>query len=351
MRRAAGSPYLKTSYEEDLALVGRPLVAGWLAALVVALLAAPLVATPLVLDLLCRTAVAVVGAQALNLLTGYAGLVSLGHAGLIAAGAFTSAILAAEAGVPFPLTLVAATVVGGVVGLAVGVPSLRLKGLYLALSTLALHFVILYAAGEYESGRGYSSGILLARPRWLDGALAWYYLLVGAAAAVSLFCLNLARTRPGRAWMAIRDRDVAAAATGVDVTRYKLIAFVVSSALTALCGSLWAYYNKFVSVEAFGFFMTIEYIAMIVIGGTGSVLGSILGAIFVTVLPYGVDEVVNALPVADRLQTHLFAVKFGAFGLLMALFLLLEPRGLVSLWGRLRTWAVLWPFRYHPLRG
>ena len=350
-----GSPYLKTSYPRDSALAGTAFLRTWLAVFGAAALAFPLVATPLLIDLACRTAIAVVGAHALNLLTGYTGLVSLGHAGLIAAGAFTSAILVEELKAPFGVAFGSSIVVGALLGLVVGIPSLRLKGLYLALSTLALHFVILYLVGEYQSGRGFATGLLVPRPAvgafTLSGATAWYYALLGAAALTTLFCLNLVRTRPGRAWMAIRDRDIAAATTGVNVTYYKLLAFVVSSALTAFCGSLWAYYNGFVSVEAFSFFMTIEYIAMIIIGGMGSILGSILGAFFVTVLPYAVDAAVNALPVPARLHTHLFAVKFGAFGLLMALFLVLEPRGLVRIWSRVKTYFDLWPFRYHPLKG
>jgi branched-chain amino acid transport system permease protein len=336
-------------------LAGTAFLRTWLAVFGAAALAFPLVATPLLIDLACRTAIAVVGAHALNLLTGYTGLVSLGHAGLIAAGAFTSAILVEELKAPFGVAFGCSIVVGALLGLVVGIPSLRLKGLYLALSTLALHFVILYLVGEYQSGRGFATGLLVPRPAvgafTLSGATAWYYALLGAAALTTLFCLNLVRTRPGRAWMAIRDRDIAAATTGVNVTYYKLLAFVVSSALTAFCGSLWAYYNGFVSVEAFSFFMTIEYIAMIIIGGMGSILGSILGAFFVTVLPYAVDAAINALPVPARLQTHLFAVKFGAFGLLMALFLVLEPRGLVRIWSRVKTYFDLWPFRYHPLKG
>ena len=350
-----GSPYLKTSYPGDSALAGTAFLRTWIAVFGAAALAFPLVATPLLIDLACRTAIAVVGAHALNLLTGYTGLVSLGHAGLIAAGAFTSAILVEELKAPFGVAFGSSIVVGALLGLVVGIPSLRLKGLYLALSTLALHFVILYLVGEYQSGRGFATGLLVPRPAvgafTLSGATAWYYALLGAAALTTLFCLNLVRTRPGRAWMAIRDRDIAAATTGVNVTYYKLLAFVVSSALTAFCGSLWAYYNGFVSVEAFSFFMTIEYIAMIIIGGMGSILGSILGAFFVTVLPYAVDAAINALPVPARLSTHLFAVKFGAFGLLMALFLVLEPRGLVRIWSRVKTYFDLWPFRYHPLKG
>lgn len=349
------SPYLKTSYAEDSALLHTPFLRAWFGLFVVAALAFPFIATPLLLDLACRTAIAIVGAQALNLLTGYTGQVSLGHAGLIAAGAFTSAILVQELSAPFWIAVPSSLVVGALLGLLVGIPSLRLKGLYLALSTLAMHFVILWLLNEYQSGRGFSTGLELPRPTlgsWkLAGASAWYYVLLAVASAVTIFCINLVRSRPGRAWMAIRDRDVAAAAAGVDVAYYKLLSFVVSSALTAFCGSLWGYYNGFVSVEAFSFFMTIEYIAMIVIGGMGFILGGILGALFVTMLPYGVDALINALPGTGGLQTQLFAVKFGAFGLLMALFLVLEPQGLVRIWTRIRAYFLLWPFKYPPLRG
>ena len=252
------------------------------------------------------------GAHALNLVTGYAGQVSLGHAGLMAAGAFTAGILSEELGAPFWLALPAAVLVGALLGVVVGIPSLRLRGLYLALSTLALHFVILYLASEYQSGRGFATGLLVPRPK------------VGPWTLASM---------------------------GVNVAAWKVLAFVVSSALTAFGGGLWAYYLGFVSVEAFSFFLTVEYIAMVVIGGLGSVLGAILGATFVTVLPYAVDAIVNLVPVPDRVHTHLFAVKFAAFGLLMAVFLILEPRGLVSVWSRVRTYFDLWPFRYHPLKG
>jgi len=336
-----------------VALLNTPVRRTWFAVFVVGALAVPFFGNALVVDLLCRTALAVIGAQALNLLTGYTGLVSLGHAGLMAAGAFASGILTAELGAPFWIALPAAPLVGGLLGFLVGIPSLRLKGVYLALSTLALHFVILYVAAEYQSARGFSTGLLIPRPTLgpltIAGGRAWYYTLLVLAAATTLFCLNLVRTRAGRAWMAIRDRDIAAATTGINVTRYKLMAFVVSSAITAFGGSLYGYYAGFVSVEAFTFFTAIEYIAMITIGGLGSVLGSILGAAFVTLLPYGVDALINVLPVGERVQSHLFAVKFGAFGLLMALFLVLEPRGLVSIWSRVRTYFDLWPFRYHPL--
>src|SRR3989442_1713289 len=257
---AHGGGYFKTTYASDLALVDTRLRRTALAALIVALLVLPRLTSPFVLDLVAQTALAAVGALALNLLTGLAGQISLGHAGFIAAGAFTTAVL--------------------VVGLSV-------------------------------------------TPQ---------------------------RSRAGRAWMAIRDREIAAESVGIDVARYKVLAFVWSSAITAVAGALFAYQRAFVSVEAFGFFLAIEYIAMITIGGLGSALGAVLGAAFVTLLPYGIDAVVAGLRVPGGAEYYLFPLKFGAFGLLMAAFLIFEPQGLVGIWRRARNWPSLWPLRYRPLR-
>ena len=351
---AYGSGYFKTSYQADMALVDTRLRKASLALLLLALAFLPAVATPFVLDLAAQAALAAIGALALNILTGLAGQISLGHAGFLAAGAFTAAILVEEFKTPAIVNLGAAALVGAVLGLAVGAPSLRLKGLYLALGTLAMHFIVLYGGGEYQQLRGFHTGVVVPHlkigPLLLNNTTRWYYALVAAGGVVVVFSVNLARTRPGRAWMAIRDRDIAAATLGINLARYKLLAFVVSSVLTAVAGGLWAYQRNFVSVEAFTFFTTIEYIAMIIIGGLGSVLGAILGTIFVTLLPYGIDVAMASLKLPGGAETYLFPVKFGVFGLLMALFLIFEPQGLVGIWRRVRNWVVLWPLKYRPLR-
>ena len=351
---ALGGGYFKTSYEADLALIDTRLRRVAAGALVLGLLLLPRLASSFVLDLASQTALAAVGALALNVLTGLAGQVSLGHAGFLAAGAFTTAALV-ERGVVSPLvTVPAAAAVGAALGLLVGVPSLRLKGLYLALGTLAMHHVVLYVAGEMQARAGGNTGFTIPPARLgalvLRGTVAWYYALVLAAAVVLVLTVNLQRSRAGRAWMAIRDRDVAAASVGIDVARYKLAAFVWSSVVTALAGTLFAYQRGFVSVEAFGFFVAVEYIAMIIIGGLGSALGAVLGAALVTLLPYGIDAAVAAA-VPGAADYYIFPAKFGAFGLLMALFLIFEPLGLVGIWRRVRNWFFLWPFRHRPLRG
>src|SRR5438034_5583164 len=351
---ARGGGYFKTTYASDLALVDTRLRRVTLAALVVALLVLPRVASPFILDLVAQTALAAIGALALNLLTGLAGQVSLGHAGFIAAGAFTTGLLV-ENGLRSPLiALPAAAVVGAALGIVVGIPALRLKGLYLALGTLALHHVVLYACAEFQNHWGANTGVSVPPPAlgpWvLKGVVAWYFALTLAAALTLALSVNLRRSRAGRAWMAIRDREIAAESVGIDVARYKVLAFVWSSAITAVAGALFAYHRAFVSVEAFGFFLAVEYIAMIIIGGLGSALGAVLGAAFVTLLPYGIDALVAGVS-PDAAQYYVFPAKFGAFGLLMALFLLFEPLGLVGLWRRVRNWFALWPFRHRPLRA
>src|SRR5713101_6007439 len=210
------SGYFRTSYAQDLALVETRFQRAWLAAFVAALLAFPLIASPFQLDLACQVFLACIGSLSLMLLTGYAGQISLGHAGLIAAGAFTVGILFRELNAPFWVTLPAAAVVGALLGIIFGLPSLRLRGLYLAVSTLALHFVVIYLGGEYESRRGFSTGIVIDPPKLGSIAItdgrAWYFILLAAAASTLLLCLNLLRARTGRAWRAIGSHETVAEA-------------------------------------------------------------------------------------------------------------------------------------------
>src|SRR5262249_32586053 len=215
---------------------------------ILALLAFPLIASPFQLDLASQVFLAAIGALSLMLLTGYAGQISLGHAGLMAAGAFTVGILFREANAPFWITLPAAALVGGLLGVIFGLASVRLRVLCLAVSTLALHFVVIYIGGEYESRWGFSTGIVIDPPKLGSFAItdprAWYFILLAAAAATLVLCLNLLRARTGRAWRAIRAHETVAEALGIGIAGYKLLAFVISSALTAVAGALFAYYPR-----------------------------------------------------------------------------------------------------------
>jgi branched-chain amino acid transport system permease protein len=343
----------RTTYARDMSLVDTIPRRVGLAGLAALLLALPHLASAVVVEVVSQTALAAIAALALHLLTGMAGQVSLGHAGFLAVGAFTVGVLSEEARAPALVTLPAAALAGALVGLAVGIPSLRLKGLYLALGTLAMHYVVLYAGGEYQARWGFNTGLsvppLTAGPLRIRSAMAWYYTLVALAAVSAFLCVNLTRSRVGRAWVAVRDRELAAASLGIAVARYKLLAFVASSVMTSVAGALWAYQRSFVSIEAFGFTVTLEYIAMVIIGGLGSVLGALIGTVFVTLLPYGIDAAVAALGHGPG-EYYLFPLKFGAFGVLMALFLMFEPEGLVGIWRRARNWLLLWPLRHRPLQ-
>lgn len=357
MSRAAprASGYFRTDYKQDLQLVQT--WTEWIAlfAFAAVLVGTPFVVSPFLLDLCCQVFLAAIGALSLMLLTGYAGQISLGHAGLIAAGAFTTGILAREIHAPFWLTLPASAVTGIGLGLIFGLPSLRLRGLYLAVSTLALHFIVIYLGGEYETKRGFSTGILVDPPSllgWkLTGGRAWYFVLLVFAAGTLLCCTNLLRSRSGRAFRAIQARESVAEALGIGIAQYKLLAFVISSGMTAVSGCLFAYYRGFVSIEAFDLFLSIQYVAMIIVGGMGSLLGALLGAAFVTTFPYGIEALLKFLPNAKAFAGDIFAVNYAAFGVVMILFLVLEPLGLVGIWRRVQNYFLLWPFKYRPIAG
>lgn len=305
------------------------------------LVAVPFVASSMAMDIVNQILLASIGAIALMLLTGFAGQISLGHAGLLAAGAFTAGILSRELGAPFWVGVPAAGLTGALLGVTFGLPSLRLRGIYLAVSTLALHFVVVYLGGEYETRRGYSTGILIDPPVLFGHELwdprDWYPLLLLCAGLTWLGARNLLRSRTGRAWAAIHDTETVAAALGIHVPRAKLTAFVVSSAITAMAGALFAFYRGFVSIEAFSLFVTIQYVAMIIIGGMGTLIGAVLGAAFVTVLPHAIEWGTSLLPSSRSLAGAIFAINYAAFGVIMIAFLALEPGGLVGIARRLRA--------------
>jgi len=310
-----------------------------LAVLAAGLVIYPFVASFTYIDIANQIFLACVGALSLMLLTGYAGLISLGHAGLLAAGAFTAGILYRETGAPFWIGIPAAAMMGALLGVLFGLPSLRLRGIYLAVSTLALHFVVIYVGGEYETRRGFSTGILIDPPTVFGYEIweprIWYVILLAFAVFTFIISRNLLRSRTGRAWNAIHGTETVASAMGIHVARAKLTAFVVSSAITAVAGALFAYYRGFVSIEAFSLFLTIQYVAMIIIGGMGSLVGAILGAIFVTLFPYIIEGSTSFLPGAQYLAGSIFALNYAAFGIVMILFLVFEPNGLVGIGRRI----------------
>jgi branched-chain amino acid transport system permease protein len=293
--------------------------------------------------------IAVIGAVALNILTGNARLVSLGQAAFLGIGAFTAGILQRAYDVPFFVALAAAAVAGAAVGYLIALLSLRLRALYVAVTTLVLHFAVTTIFSFVQAVFLDSSGIILPLPSLgfmtIRTPQQWYYFLLIIAAMTVVGALNILRSYIGRRWIAVGEHDVAAEALGVPVTKAKLSVFATTSAVVAFAGALYAYYIGTFSFESYNFGLAISYLAIIIVGGMGSVLGSVLGAIFITLLPHVLDEIFLFLQL--RLAANVLAgIHQIIFGLLIVGFLLFEPRGLAELWRRFRSAAADWPFRY-----
>ncbi len=340
---------LRTRYGDDIALLDTAFVRFWALVGLVCALALPQFLTNYWAGVFNETLITIIGALALNLLMGTTGQISLGHAGFVAAGAFTVAILLSISPMPVIVPLVASGLVGAVLGIVVGVPALRLKGLYLAVSTLAAHFVIVVSLGQYQAFVSYGSGFTIDPPTILGVALTsekrWCYFLLPVALGVLVINANWLRSAYGRAWLAIKNKEVAAEALGVSAARFKLTAFAASTALTCFAGGLWAYHTGFVSIEAFDFNMLVQFLAVVIIGGLGSLLGVILGSILVVVLPHLISSGMEASPLLKGSGMQVFEIQNLLFGATMLAFLILEPRGLAGIWARVRFYFELWPFK------
>jgi branched-chain amino acid transport system permease protein len=308
------------------------------------------------LDILNRAAIAAIGAIGLNLLTGTCGLISIGHAGFLALGGMVAAILGQIAWLPFPVILVCSAVAGGVVGLGVGLPALRLRGLYLVLSTLAFYYLFLYGVRVWQShlsSVGALTGLSLPAPDLgivpITSARAWFYLLGVMLVGVGLISTNILRSRTGRAWLAIRDHELVAASMGIHTQFFKLVAFTISSAITGFAGALLAYYNGTFSADFYTIELSIIYFAMIIIGGLGSIFGSILGALFVTAMPPLITAAVASAGIPSAWQVeYVLPAEVVLYGLLIVLVLLFWPGGLIALWRRAHEHLKTWPLGRAP---
>lgn len=347
---AVPAGHYQTTYLGDMARRKTAFQKARLVALILSLVALPFVISPHYLNITTSIALAVPGALALSLLTGVAGQISLGNAAFLGIGATTAAVTSQQMHLPFLVSLLIAGTVAGMVGVAVGFPSLRVRGLYLIIATLALHFIIAYTIQRVQEARVGPGGFILETPTIgplvISSGRSWYAVLMIFAVVVTTIHINLVRSRIGRAWLAIRERDMAAEIVGVPVARYKITVFAATSAIIGIQGALLAYYVGAVSYEMFPLSLALAYIAMVIIGGLGSHVGAIYGAIFVTALPYVLTALFAGLPegLATRLNQSAFDVQAGIYGLLVIVVLLVEPRGLAEVTRRLREYFVLWPF-------
>ena len=350
------SGVFKTSYAADMALYPLP-IARWTVAALAALfiVVAPLALGNYPLSILNLILIAVVGALGLNILVGYTGQISIGTGAFMSVGAYTAAKLVVVFNAPFWVALPAAGLMAATVGAIVGIPSLRIKGIYLAIATLAAQLIIEWTINHVEwiSG-GVQASINVPRPSVFGTQLTSerqiYLFLMFFVVLALVTTLNLVRSRIGRAFIAIRDQDIAAEIIGINIFRYKLYAFAISSFFAGVTGALESYYLGIANYEQFQIDVSIDYLAMVIIGGLGSVLGSVLGAIFVTLLPIATRWFLEAsgglfFSQADMLNV-IPNLRLVIFGGLIIFFLVVEPEGLNRLWRNIRNYFRVWPFSY-----
>jgi branched-chain amino acid transport system permease protein len=323
----------------------------WLGLFLAFLLVFPFVANPYILYVANMIGFAIIGAIGLNLLTGFTGQISLGHAAFIGVGAYTSAILVTRLGFSFWLSLPFAGLTAAAAGVVIGLPSLRIKGLYLCVATLAAQFIFEFIFIHWESMTKGISGMHVPPPQIGGFVFAtekeYYWLTLFFVVLAVSYARNLVRSRMGRAFIAIRDRDLSAEIIGINLLRYKLAAFAISSFYAGVAGALWVSFLKVVTPDHFPFMLSIQYLAMIIVGGLGSVLGSIFGAVFMTLVPEALNAASEILkrfaPGNESIVVPLKDVVFGSF---IVFFLIFEPRGLAEIWSRIKTFFRLWPFSY-----
>lgn len=327
-------------------------IAVWLG--VVVLCAAPLVLGRYELGLLITIGFSAIAALGLNILVGFTGQISIGHAAFFGFGAFASALLA-EHGVPVPLAIWGAGLMTAVVGLVFGAPAARLKGLYLAIATLAAQFILedFFARARWFSG-GVAGRVTDSYTLFglrFDREETYFYIVLAHLIVMFAAAANLMRTRDGRALIAVRDHYLSAEMMGINLAYYRTLSFGIASFYAGVGGALYAHYLLFVSVEAFNILYSIQFLAMIIIGGLGSIMGSLMGAAFMVLLPEivqaGADLLSGgAIDRALRLGASISFLREMAIGAAIILFLVFEPDGLAHRWRMIRAYWKLYPFSH-----
>ena len=334
----------KTTYDQDIDLAKHGGHRFWYGLLVVLLFASPWILSEYGLAQLTFVLIYGIVGLGLMLLAGFTGLFSIGHAAFLGVGAYTEAALV-NAGLPFPLALACASGLSAAVGVIVGLPALRVKGMYLGISTMAFGFIVAEVFARWESVTGGNAGLHVKPPAlggWkLDSGVEFYLLCLVLAIVSTLAILNLLRSPTGRAFVAIRDSEISAQSMGIHLARYKTLSFAVSAALAGLGGALYAHMIKFLSPDQFDIVQSIDLLLMVVIGGLGSVHGAFLGAIFLITMPQLINAAKDFLPDAVGQAPGLKAAVYGA---VLIAFVLFEPLGLYGRWLKVRTFFTIFPF-------
>jgi branched-chain amino acid transport system permease protein len=334
----------KTSYEQDIALAKHGGHRLWYGLLIAVLLVAPFLLPEYWLAQLSFVLIYSIVGLGLMLLAGFTGQVSIGHAAFMGVGAYAQAYLTNH-GIPFFVALAIGMTLSAAVGVIVGAPALRVKGIYLGIATLSFGFIVEEIFARWEDVTGGNAGLSVKPPEIfglkLDTDTSFYYLCLGLCVIVTLAVLNLLRAPTGRAFVAIRDSEISAQSMGINLARYKGLAFAISAAVAGIAGALYAHKMRFISPDQFSLIQSIDLLLLVVVGGLGFVHGAFLGAIFLITLPQlialGKDYLPDAIGGAAGLQAVIY-------GIVLVAFVLFEPLGLYGRWLKIRTWFQMFPF-------
>jgi branched-chain amino acid transport system permease protein len=318
-------------------------------AFLIFLFTCPLFFSDRILTIMTIIGITIISVHGLSILTGYCEQISLGHVAFMAVGAYTSAVLCAKLGWPFWLALPCAALAAGLVGVIFGLPSLRVKGFYLIVATVAAYFIIMWVILQLRDVTGGADGMAVPRPEIGDFVFksksSWFYLVMIIACLATFLAQNLVRSRVGRAFIAIRDNELAAEVMGVNLWAYKLLAFFIGCVYAGVAGSLLVHYFAFASPTQFPFIDSVWYLGMLIVGGMGSTAGAVFGAVSLRLL----DELVTMVgPILSAVVAPQAAASLALIsrGVVIMLFLIFEPRGLAHRWELIKAYYRLWPFSH-----
>ncbi|MCB2187959.1 MAG: branched-chain amino acid ABC transporter permease [Deltaproteobacteria bacterium] len=347
---------MKRDYYEDIRLWDSGWQVAWTVVLLAFLIALPFWAGSYLIYTVNLMAINIIVALGLNLLVGYTGQISLGHAGFFAIGAYSTLTLMTSLGLPFEVALPLAGFITAGFGFLLGLPALRLEGPYLAIATLGFGLTVTMVLGRLEflgGHMGLTAPPLVVLGQTIKSDAGRYAVIMPLCLLLTLAMRNLTRTRVGRAFVAIRDSDIAAQCIGVNLTYYKTLAFAVSAFYTGLAGGLMAFVLNFINPHSFNIMVSILFLAMVVVGGLGSILGSVLGAVLITYLSQELSKIQDLPglgPILVELSNQFMSasglpnIQYVVFGLIMVLIIIFEPLGLYGFWIRTKIYWKTWPF-------
>lgn len=341
------------SYKEDEAIFQTTFIKLSMLLFLIFLFLVPFISSKYLLNFFNTIGIFIIGAIGLNIMTGFTGIISLGHGAFLGFGAYGTALLLARYNLHFLIALPLGALFTASLGLITGLASLRIRGMYLAIATLAVQVIFEFIIIETPKLTGGDLGleVRLSEPFSLQssgGQKVFYFLIFSILIASTIFARNILRTKPGRLFIAIRDNDLASQVLGIPVGKYRLLSFWLGTLYAGMAGGLWAAHTGMICPEQFSLTLSIQFLSIILVGGMGSIIGTIFGTIFILSIPELLANISTAIRGMFNIDmtTYLSIINNALFGMLIIVFLIYEPYGLARIWWKTKTYFKLWPFSY-----